>query len=336
MGKRVMAPPRRETEEEPESCESKLKQCKNKFNNLKNDGSAVGKHGQMPFLSTDQYADVQLPELQQWDAKDIKLDSTIIAIGKRRTGKSWCLRNIMFEMKDKIGAGIVISQTDELNKFWRQYCPKCYIYPKYDPEILDMVFKRQKAILNNTSKTKAEIEKEAPFFILLDDVISDQRLKFDENLIELFVAGRHYKLFVLITTQYAKGLNPTLRGNTDYVICCKTLQGRQRESLWEDFGDFMTKDGFFTLLDEYTEDNEVIVFDTSENTSDPLAMLKWWKAEDPGKFRMGSKEYWDSAKRDLSLPPADSEQNPLAQLNQDVKMMFPKKAQEYIRPGFHV
>jgi hypothetical protein len=112
-----------------------------------------------------------------------------------------------------------------------------------------MVFKRQKAILNNTSKTKAEIEKEAPFFILLDDVISDQRLKFDENLIELFVAGRHYKLFVLITTQYAKGLNPTLRGNTDYIICCKTLQGRQRESLWEDFGDFMTKDGFFTLLD---------------------------------------------------------------------------------------
>ena len=295
---------------------------------------AVGKHGQMPFLATDTYAEVTLPNLQEWDTENIKLDSTIIAIGKRRTGKSWCLRNIMFEMKNKIPAGIVISQTDELNKFWREYIPKEYIYNKYDPSILDHVFARQKAILNNTQKTKAEIEKEAPFFILLDDVISDQRLKYDENLLELFVSGRHYKLFVLITTQYAKGISPTLRGNTDYVLVCKTLQGRQRESLWEDFGDFMTKDGFFTLLDEFTENNEVIVFDTSENTSDPLEMLRWWKAQDPGAFHMGSKEYWDSAKRDLTLPPSDLDSNPLANLEHDVKMMMPKKGQEFLVRGF--
>jgi len=29
-------------------------------------------------------------------------------------------RNLMYLMKDKIPAGIVFSQTDELNKFWRQ------------------------------------------------------------------------------------------------------------------------------------------------------------------------------------------------------------------------
>ena len=300
-------------------------------------GKAIGKQGQMPFLMQDTYSEVDIPQLKPWDVSNIKLDSTIIAIGKRRTGKSWCLRNIMFEMKNKIPAGIVISQTDELNKFWRQYIPKQHIYPKYDPEILDFVFQRQKAILNNTAKTKAEIEKEAPFFVLLDDVISDSRLKYDENLMELFVAGRHYKLFVMITTQYAKGLNPTLRGNTDYIIVCKTLQGRQRESLWEDFADFTTKDGFFTMLDEYTEDNEVVVFDTSDNTSDPMEMLRWWKAQDPGKFRMGSKEYWDSAKRDLALPPADAlNQNPLNNLEHDVKMMLPKKAREFVQPGFHV
>ena len=27
--------------------------------------------------------------------------------------------------------GIVISQTDELNKYWRQYIPKQFIYNKY-------------------------------------------------------------------------------------------------------------------------------------------------------------------------------------------------------------
>lgn len=110
----------------------------------------------------------------------------------------------MYLMKDKIPAGIVFSQTDELNKFWRQYIPSEYIYPEYDPAVLDAVFARQKKILNNPALTEAEKDKKAPFFVLLDDVISDQRLKYDRNIMELFVAGRHYRLFVLITTQYAK------------------------------------------------------------------------------------------------------------------------------------
>lgn len=264
----------------------------------------VGKKAQMPFLATDQYADVQIPQLQRFDPADIKIDGTVIAVGKRRTGKSWCFRNIMYELKDKIPAGIVISQTDELNKFWRQYVPQKYIYNKYMPEVLDFVFRRQKAILNNPQLSQEEKDKEAPFFVLLDDVISDQRLKYDENLMELFVAGRHYKIFTLITTQYAKAITPVIRGNADYVIVCKTMQGRQREALWEDFGDFMTKDGFYTLMDSYTEDNEVLLFDTSNNTSNPLDMIKWWKAEDPGEYKMGSKEYWDSAMKDFTAPPA--------------------------------
>ena len=50
-------------------------------------------------------------------------------------------------------------------------------------------------------------------------------------IMELFVAGRHYRLFVLITTQYAKAITPTLRGNTDYCFMMKCLQQRQLESL---------------------------------------------------------------------------------------------------------
>jgi len=108
--------------------------------------------------------------------------------------------------------------------------------------------------------------------------------------------GRHYKLFVLITTQYAKAITPTLRGNTDYCLMMKTLQNRQREALWEDFADFLTKDGFARLLDAYTEDNEILVVNTCPDTTvDAQSMIKWWKAVEIGPFQMGSKEYWESA-----------------------------------------
>lgn len=264
-----------------------------------------GKGATMPVLAADKYAEVVLPNLTEFDPEQIKLDATIVAIGKRRTGKSWIFRNLMYLMKDKIPAGIVISKTDELNKFWRQYIPAKYIYPSYEPSILDAVFNRQKKILNDNSLSEEEKEAKLPFFILLDDVISDQRLKYDENLMELFVAGRHYRLFVLITTQYAKAITPTIRGNTDYCFLMKCMQNRQREALWEDFGDFLTKDGFAQILDAYTEDNETLVIDTCpEHTVDPLDTMFWWKACDPGAFKMGSKEYWQSAMtNDESVPP---------------------------------
>ena len=273
--------------------------------------TTYGKHATMPVLASDQYAEVILPDLTEFDPETIKLDGTIVAVGKRRTGKSWVFRNLMYLMKDKIPAGIVISQTDELNKFWRQYIPAKYIYAKYEPEILDAVFKRQKKILNDNSLTDEEKDKAAPFFVLLDDVISDQRLKYDANLMELFVAGRHYRLFVLITTQYAKAITPTLRGNTDYCFIMKCIQQRQREALWEDFGDFLTKDAFSQILDAYTEDNEVLVIDTCpEHTVDPLDMLYWWKAIDPGKFLMGSEEYWSSATQgDNVIPPQENKES---------------------------
>ena len=267
-------------------------------------GKAFGRHATMPVLVTDKYAEVNLPDLQEFDPSEMKIDATIVAVGKRRTGKTWVFRNIMYLFKDKFQSGLVISQTDELNKFWQQYVPKKFIFNKYDPEILQAVFRRQKKILNDVNKTDAEKDKEAPFFILLDDVISDQRLKYDEALMELFVAGRHYRLFVLITTQYAKAITPILRGNTDYCFMMKCIQQRQLEALWEDFGSFLTKDAFAQIVNAYTEDNEVLVVNTCpEQEVDPLTMLGWWKAQDCGPFHMGSEEFWRASQMGNALIP---------------------------------
>ena len=287
-------------------------------------GMAYGRHAKMPVLASDIYAEVELPNLDEFNPDDIKIDATICAIGKRRTGKSWVFRNLMYLLKDKFPAGLVISQTDELNHWWRDYVPKKYIYQKYDPEIIQAVFRRQKKILNDVNKTDEEKDKEAPFFILLDDVVSDQRLKYDEALMELFVAGRHYRIMTLITTQYAKGITPILRANTDFVFMMKCIQQRQVEALWEDFAGFVTKDAFVQILHAFTEDNEVLVVNTCPDTQvEPLSMLKWWKAEDPGPFKMGSVEFWRSAELgNEQIPPRSTTIQASDLLN--VKQIMPR------------
>lgn len=256
-----------------------------------------GKHAQLPVFASDNYAKIELPELQEWDPLGtLQLDATLVAIGKRRTGKTFLFRNIMYLLKDAFPACLCISQTDELNKFWRDYIPKKYIYKKYQPEILTALFARQKKIMARTDLTDAEKDKKARFLVILDDVISDQRLKYDENLTELFVAGRHYKIMTLITTQYALAITPTIRANTDFVFILKCMQHRSREALWENYGDFLTRDGFNSILDAYTQNNEALVVNTCpDNDTTQIDMLTWWKAVDPGPFKFGSKEFWQDA-----------------------------------------
>ncbi|KAJ1630049.1 hypothetical protein T492DRAFT_907172 [Pavlovales sp. CCMP2436] len=158
------------------------------------------KKKRMPMLNSDKYEEVNIPRLAQWDSSTAKLYGTVVAIGKRRTGKSFAFRHILHSLAEHFPAGLCISQTDELNKYWRQYMPAKYIFSKFDPEILHVVFDRQKSILNDPRLTEEERETKARFFIILDDVISDKRIRYDAAIAELFVAGRHYKLFTMIKT----------------------------------------------------------------------------------------------------------------------------------------
>mmetsp|Transcript_3915 Transcript_3915/g.10148 ORF Transcript_3915/g.10148 Transcript_3915/m.10148 type:complete len:141 (-) Transcript_3915:81-503(-) len=106
----------------------------------------------------------------------------------------------------------------------------------------------------------------------------------------------------MITMQYAKAITPTLRSNADYVLILHNKKEGQRESLWRDFADFMTKEAFFTLMDAYTQDNEVLIVDTSDPTSKPWEVLKWFKASDPGEFLLGDDDYWASLNGSNTVP----------------------------------
>ena len=269
------------------------------------DQSGMTEKKRMPLLVAHKYAPLELPRLRRFEPENMKLDGTVVAIGKRRTGKSWAFRHIMHSLKEHFDAGICISQTDELNGFWRQYMPAKYIFRRFSPMILEAVFERQKAIMNDGRYTEEERERKARFFIILDDVISDPQIRYDPTIAELFVAGRHYKLFTLITTQYAKAITPTLRSNADYVLILHNKQESQREALWRDFADFMTREGFYTLMDAYTEDNEILVVDTSEPTAKVWEILHWFKAMDPGAFKLGNAAYWDDG-GGSKIPATDS------------------------------
>jgi hypothetical protein len=56
-------------------------------------------------------------ELKKFDPSTIKSDSVVVLIGKRNTGKSYCMKDILSYHKD-LPVGVVISPTETANNFF--------------------------------------------------------------------------------------------------------------------------------------------------------------------------------------------------------------------------
>ena len=162
-------------------------------------------------------------ELRKFDPSVIKSDSVVVFIGKRNTGKSYCMKDILSYHKD-LPVGIVISPTETANNYFEKFIPNMLIYDEYEPSIVKKFLDRQINInkqRNDQIKKFGSSEIDNRAFLILDDCLYDKTWASDKNIRSIFMNGRHYKIFFLITMQYCLGLPPILRANIDYVFIFK-------------------------------------------------------------------------------------------------------------------
>lgn len=238
---------------------------------------------------------MKLDDLTQEDLLEMLMEiesPTIGAYGARGTGKSWIIRNCLHLMKEKYPFGIVFCST-AFNGFWQKHLPSYAVIPEYRPEVLERLFKQQSLLVSLMKKYPALEDHINPHvFVLFDDVIHDPRLRNDENIKLLYTAGRHFKITVMTNSQYAKGINPTIRSNTDVVFIMRQFQIPQIESLWEEYGSLVPKTDFIKMLDIATKDRHSLVVWNKEQDGIVKDRYKRFKAVDPGPFLLGSLEFW--------------------------------------------
>jgi Poxvirus A32 protein len=220
-------------------------------------------------------------QLRRFDPSKIGSDKVCLFIGKRGTGKSTLVTDIMYHKRD-IPAGVVMSATEEGNHYYRQYIPDLFVHGKYDRETIERIIEAQKAKLNKYGKV-------APVFVLLDDCMYDRSFLKDECIRTLFMNGRHWKIFFLMTTQYCMDLPPGLRTNVDYVFCLRENVIQNREKLYKSFfGCFPTFQMFQQVMDACTENYECLVLDNTLNEC-----VFYYKAQLRSPFKMGSSAWWE-------------------------------------------
>jgi len=244
-------------------------------------------------------------ELKKFDMKQISFKPNenkgpvIVLIGRRDTGKSFLVRDLLFHQQD-IPIGTVISGTEEGNGFYSKLVPKLFIHHEYKSEIIANVMNRQKLVLKQMQKEMGSYKRttiDPRTFMILDDCLYDASWTRDKLMRLLFMNGRHWKIMMIITMQYPLGIPPNLRTNIDYVFILREPYITNRKRIYENYaGMFPTFESFCQVMDQCTENYECLVINNNSKSNKLQDQIFWYKADHHNDFKLGSKEFWDISK----------------------------------------
>lgn len=234
-------------------------------------------------------------ELKKFDPSKIASDSVVVFIGKRNTGKSYCMKDILNCHRD-IPVGVVISPTERANGYFEKFIPKMLIYDECEEVIIKKFLDRQIAI---STEKKKELKRfgssqiDPRSFLILDDCLYDKRWINNINIRSMFMNGRHYKIFFLITMQHALGLPPVLRNNIDYIFIFRNNIVKEKQKIYDHYaGMFPSFEAFNQVMNQTTENYECLVIDNKIQSNKLEEQVFWYRANDVN-FKMCSPDLWE-------------------------------------------
>lgn len=246
-------------------------------------------------------------ELKKFDMKRITFlkdenkGPVIVLIGRRDTGKSYLVRDLLYHHRD-IPIGTVISGTEAGNGFYASHVPKLFIHDEYSSGIIENILKRQKSVMKEVQK-QIQMYKTCKIdprsFVILDDCLYDSTWTRDKLMRLLFMNGRHWKVLLVITMQYPLGCPPTLRTNIDFVFILREPYISNRKRIYDNYaGMFPTFESFCQVMDQCTENYECLVIDNNVKSNKLNEQIFWYKADSTIRhdFKLGAKEFWEMSK----------------------------------------
>ena len=242
--------------------------------------------------------------LRKFDMSKIANGSIVVMIGKRNTGKSFLVKDLLYYKRD-IPIGTVISATENSNRFYGDLMPSLFIHDEFSPEIVANLVKRQKIVVKKMKDQEAMYGKSNidPYaYLILDDLMYDAPTWIrDTTIKQIFMNGRHIKLLFLITMQFSLGIPPALRGNIDYVFILRENIVSNRRRLYEHYaGMFPTFEIFCQVMNQCTENFECLVIDNTCKSNKLEDVVTWYRADSHSPFKMGAAIYWDYHSKNYS------------------------------------
>ena len=193
----------------------------------------------------------------------LKCNDYCLIIGKRRSGKSVLIKELMhhFDKDCGIKAGVICSHSEDVDPFYKEFFPDLFIYNNCNL-MCKRVIERQEKLLeeNEELRNKGEPEKDNRILVVLDDVIDDPTLAKNEDFNNIIYNGKHYNITLIISVQYVKALPPGARQNPDVVFLFNTDSETEIKKMYDTYGEkFPSEKVFKNVLLTFTKNYQSLV-----------------------------------------------------------------------------
>lgn len=228
-------------------------------------------------------------KIRRFDPSTIKPDRVWLLIGKRGTGKSTLIRDLMYHMRKYINVPIAMTPTEESVSMFESCMPESCVHTDFNTNTVDSMITHQR---------QRGRKKKKPQHILMvfDDMMFDKRVLKGQAIRNIFMNGRHLKITFMNAVQYCMDMSPDLRSQVDYCFALRENIVSNRTKLWKYFfGGFAHFDDFCKVFNECTANNECLVIDNTVKSNDVADMIFWYKADiDIGDYLLGDRTIWDA------------------------------------------
>jgi hypothetical protein len=224
--------------------------------------------------------------VKKLDMQTLKPHRISLLLGRRGSGKSVLLRDMLANMKDRFDFAMAMCPTLESSTLLKKHMPESCVFDRYMQTKVDALVKLASEV--------AAAGKERHFLLILDDVMYDKAICRTQSFRYLFYNGRHAKITVILLLQYLVDMPPDMRSQVDYVFTMKENTIQNRLKLYKMFfGVFGTFDDFSAVLEKCTQNFETMMLDNTLQTSGPSECVFWYKAKlDNGDFQLGNKVFF--------------------------------------------
>ena len=218
-----------------------------------------------------------------------KPNRVFLVVGKRGSGKSLLLLDILHKTSNMIDFALAMTATIPTQKKLSRHIARQYVrLGGYDHDLADKFLQVCKALVQNKARRRN-------MALILDDCIGGDNGKFlkGNTISSLVLNGRHFHSSLYITTQYLMTVPPAIRSNTDYVFVLAESSRVVRKKIWETFfgmiSTFVEFEKFFSVA---TQHYSALVLDTTQSSNNIEDCVFWYKAKVdtiPTDFHIGRK-----------------------------------------------
>jgi hypothetical protein len=232
--------------------------------------------------------------VKKFNPSSIRESRVIFIIGKRNTGKSILMKDLLYHMP-RPDYVVAMAPTEDTLRMYREFLPEGCIFDHFSQEKLDRIVSLQRELVARGTKRTV--------LIILDDCLYQKGVLKSTAMRSIFYNGRHDNISLICAAQYMMDVDVSLRTNIDYIFTMRENILLNRQKLYKYFfGQFSKFDEFDKVMTACTQDYKTLVLDGTVASTEATDCVLWYKAAvEVPPFRLCKDIFWGlSAKYGIS------------------------------------